>query len=215
MSKKILITHKPTVKKLTKKEQYREKTNEWDFPFHKEQMLEILNNYEQNRLLQQFYFSLDENTNKLNKDYINNCNRDECEDIQQLTLTDLNSNTYTVQTHKLYKLFISEIKQKINSYKNQDKTKNMLDEDKIISLYEATELLVESKLKCSYCCCKMYILYPEYRFGNQWTLDRVDNNIGHHKDNCVISCLKCNLQKKRLDDDDFRFTKQMKIVKKF
>lgn len=214
MSKKILITHKPTVKKITKKEQYREKTNDWNFPFKKEQMLEILNNYEQNRLLQQFYFCLDEETNKLNKNSINDSNAVEPEDIQQLTLTDSQSNTYTVEKCKLYKLFISEIKQKINSYKNQDKTKNMLEEDKIISLYEATELLVESKLKCSYCCCEMYILYPEYRFGNQWTLDRVNNNIGHHKDNCVISCLKCNLQKKRLDDDDFRFTKQMKVVKK-
>ena len=29
-----------------------------------------------------------------------------------------------------------------------------------------------------------------------WTLDRIDNNIGHNRDNVVISCLACNLQKR-------------------
>ena len=28
----------------------------------------------------------------------------------------------------------------------------------------------------------------------QWTLDRIDNNIGHSKENVVICCLKCNLK---------------------
>ena len=47
-----------------------------------------------------------------------------------------------------------------------------------------------------------------------WTLDRIDNNIGHNKDNVVISCLGCNLQKRRRGEEAFKFMKQMVITKK-
>ena len=47
-----------------------------------------------------------------------------------------------------------------------------------------------------------------------WTLDRIDNNIGHNKDNVVISCLACNLQKRRRGEEAFKFMKQMVITKK-
>ena len=30
---------------------------------------------------------------------------------------------------------------------------------------------------------------------NQWTLDRLNNDIGHFNDNVVICCLTCNLKK--------------------
>lgn len=200
MSKKIIINHKPSVKKMTKKEQYREKITDWNLPFPKEEISNILTSTTQNDILQKLYMCIDETGNILEED-------------NHLCEKPLNICEYELEHEKIFKIYISEIKQKINSYKNQDKTKGMLNKDKIISLYEAIELLVESKLKCSYCKNEMNILYPEYRCQNQWTLDRVDNDIGHHKDNCVISCLKCNLQKKRTDDDDFRFTKQLKIIK--
>ena len=46
-----------------------------------------------------------------------------------------------------------------------------------------------------------------------WTLDRINNDIGHYGDNVVIGCLACNLQKRRRGDEAFRFTKQL-IIKK-
>jgi hypothetical protein len=49
----------------------------------------------------------------------------------------------------------------------------------------------------------------------QWTLDRLDNSIGHHDDNVVICCLKCNLKKRRMDDEKFKFTKQLRVIKGF
>ena len=48
---------------------------------------------------------------------------------------------------------------------------------------------------------------------NQWTLDRIDNERPHTKDNILISCLECNLKRRRMDKDKFEFTKKLNIVK--
>ena len=47
-----------------------------------------------------------------------------------------------------------------------------------------------------------------------WTLDRIDNDLSHTNNNTCISCLKCNLQKRRRSHEKFKFTKQLKIEKK-
>jgi len=106
-----------------------------------------------------------------------------------------------------------EIKKKMNSYKNQDIKKNRMNKSLFIKFDEIVEKLVISKLKCYYCKCNMLICYQEKREGKQWTLDRIDNSIGHFTDNVVCSCLDCNLKKRTRDSEKFRFTKQMKIKK--
>jgi len=112
------------------------------------------------------------------------------------------------------KYLLRELKNKQNSYKGQDKKKEIFDEKFFISIDKIIELLVESKLKCYYCKEKIFIFYKHIREPKQWTLDRIDNDEGHNMENCVISCLKCNIQRKTLDDKKFRFTKQMVIIKK-
>lgn len=107
-----------------------------------------------------------------------------------------------------------ELLTKLRGYVQQDKQHNTYDETTKIQLYELIELLVGSRLMCNYCKCKVYILYKEVRQPDQWTLDRIDNTKDHNIGNCVIACYACNVQKKRMDDDKFRFTKQMKIIKK-
>ena len=47
----------------------------------------------------------------------------------------------------------------------------------------------------------------------QWTLDRIDNDDNHNKDNVVIACLDCNLKRRRRDADKFYFTKNLTIKK--
>ena len=113
-------------------------------------------------------------------------------------------------SHK--KFYIKNIQDKINSYLHQDKIKER-NLDSIITFDETTEKILESKLKCYYCKCKMLICYQEKREGKQWTLDRIDNSIGHFTDNVVCSCLDCNLKKRTRDSEKFRFSKQMKIKK--
>ncbi len=106
-----------------------------------------------------------------------------------------------------------ELHKKINSYKQQDikKDKNL---DGLISYEELLEKLVVSKLKCYYCRKDVLLLYENNREQKQWTLDRLDNSLGHTKDNVVVCCLKCNLERRCLNDEKFLFTKQMRIIKK-
>ena len=106
-----------------------------------------------------------------------------------------------------------ELHKKINSYKQQDikKDKNL---DGLISYEELLEKLVLTKLKCYYCRKDVLLLYENNREQKQWTLDRLDNSLGHTKDNVVVCCLKCNLERRCLNDEKFLFTKQMRIIKK-
>jgi len=106
-----------------------------------------------------------------------------------------------------------EIQKKINSYKAQDIDKEIYDNLLLISLADVVEKLVSSKLKCYYCSCDILILYKNVRDQNQWTLDRIDNDKCHSNDNTIISCLKCNLQRRRRDMDKFLFSKKLKINK--
>ena len=113
------------------------------------------------------------------------------------------------------KSILSELKKKHTGYKQQDIGKNILDEKKFISFDQLQEKLVLSKLACYYCKKDMLLMYDKPREETQWTLDRIDNDMGHNNDNVVIACLKCNLKRRRTNSDKFKFTKQMKIIKKF
>lgn len=111
------------------------------------------------------------------------------------------------------KLLKREIEKKINSYKAQDIAKNIFNELLLISLNDTIEKLVSSKLKCCYCKEKVYLLYKNVREPKQWTLDRIDNDLCHSKENTLIACLHCNLQRRTRDMEKFKFTKQLKIKK--
>jgi hypothetical protein len=80
-------------------------------------------------------------------------------------------------------------------------------------LLNSIDLLVQSNLTCFYCKCFTLILYKNVRDGNQWSLDRIDNDKGHSHDNVVISCLKCNLQRKRRSSNTFAMSKQMVLTR--
>ncbi len=47
----------------------------------------------------------------------------------------------------------------------------------------------------------------------QWSLDRINNDIGHNSGNLLIACLECNLKRRRINCDNFNFTQNMKIIK--
>lgn len=110
------------------------------------------------------------------------------------------------------KICISEIKTKLNSYKNQDIQKKR-SIDNIINFDEIIEKLVSSQLKCFYCRENMKIVFENVREPTQWTLDRLNNYYAHNNNNVVICCLKCNLQRRRQNHKGFKFSKQLVITK--
>jgi hypothetical protein len=111
------------------------------------------------------------------------------------------------------KIAIQQINKKISSYKQQDISKKMFENEQFIDFNCVISKMNESQLKCRYCKCEMSILYDITREMKQWSVDRVDNNKGHNKDNFHLACLDCNLKRRRKTDEKFLFTKQLNIIK--
>ena len=59
----------------------------------------------------------------------------------------------------------------------------------------------------------MYVLYENVRESKQWTVDRINNDLGHNIDNFVLACLDCNLKRRCKSVDKFLFTKQLNIIR--
>ena len=183
--KTIILRGKNSIDKLTHTKSLREVCKSWNIED------KLYNWREQVAIINSIYLNYDKNIN------------------------DVSSNTsHLLEGSNINRIFIQEISKKIQGYKNQDNKKQCFDAYHFVSLENTIEMLVQSKLKCVYCKKSVHILYKHIREDSQWTLDRIDNNQGHNKSNCVICCLKCNLQRRTTDDKKFKFTKQMKIIKK-
>lgn len=111
------------------------------------------------------------------------------------------------------KITLQQINRKIYGYKQQDIIKKLLNNEKFITLESIINKMLECELKCYYCSTEMSVLYDISREMKQWTVDRIDNDLGHNIDNYYLACLECNLKRRRRSDDKFLFTKQMKLVK--
>lgn len=78
-------------------------------------------------------------------------------------------------------------------------------EDDIITRDEVIEMLIACKLRCHHCFKQMPLISQISRDEDMWTLDRIDNQGRHTRDNSVIACLACNLE--RGDRDMTRYLK--------
>jgi hypothetical protein len=106
-----------------------------------------------------------------------------------------------------------EIKYKLAGYKSQDK--RHFEEEKIRELAaptptpsETRQMLLDADLCCFYCRQAVKILYDNVKEPNQWTLERIDNQLGHTNSNVVIACLSCNLGRRTIYHERYAFTKQ-------
>jgi len=102
---------------------------------------------------------------------------------------------------------------KLNGYKTQDQKNTILDTENFVDIDFVMDLLKKSAMKCFYCREQVQLLYKHVREPKQWTLERIDNSIGHNRGNVEIACLSCNLRRRCIYHERFLFTKQMKIVK--
>lgn len=107
----------------------------------------------------------------------------------------------------------SELRKKISSYKSQDKRKNIYNNEQFIDLKFVLKLLNDSKLKCYYCNKNVYVIYDNVYESKQWTLERIDNRLGHNKCNSVMSCLDCNLRRRTMYHELYIMTKRLVLVK--
>lgn len=132
---------------------------------------------------------------------------------QELIIKDLQEKTNKFLKLEDHKQVLNQIDKKLASYKQQDILKKRYNELLFIKTDDTIKLLHESMMNCHYCREKTNLIYDIVREMNQWTLDRIDNDIGHNSGNLVISCLACNLKRRRIGKDAFLFTKQLNIVK--
>jgi len=114
----------------------------------------------------------------------------------------------------LKECILQELQKKITGYRTQDIHKGLHDPSKFVNMEDVIRLLRESKMLCFYCNTEVHVLYEIVREVNQWTLDRVNNSHGHNRDNVIIACLKCNLNRKTMYHERYAFTRQFTLVKK-
>jgi hypothetical protein len=107
-----------------------------------------------------------------------------------------------------------EIERKISSYKHQDLLKNKYNETEFINLDCILKKLIDTDMQCYYCNCQVLVLYEIVRELTQWSVDRINNDKGHNKDNFVIACLNCNIKRRTTNSNKFLFTKQLNLIKK-
>lgn len=120
---------------------------------------------------------------------------------------------------------------------------SQLYEDTYFNLVRVLELILKSNGMCFYCNCELsfepsntfmicnfersckYNLinhfqtsptkYSLHSLGNynKWSLERINNTLGHYQSNCVVACLKCNITRRRKNHQHFKFTKNLVIEK--
>ena len=127
-------------------------------------------------------------------------------------ISDISVNNYTY-FNEVSKIAIQQINRKIYGYKQQDLIKKLFNENEFITFESIINKMIECKLTCYYCNCEMNVLYDISREMKQWTVDRINNDLGHNLTNYYLACLECNLRRRRRSDDKFLFTKQLKLIK--
>ncbi len=86
------------------------------------------------------------------------------------------------------------IKNMIKHSKETDKKRGHYDPVNFVD-YCFVENLLDDYTHCYYKDCECELQLIKYQ-DNLATIERLDNDIGHIKSNCVICCLKCNCMKK-------------------
>jgi len=119
----------------------------------------------------------------------------------------------TEEIKESVRFVLQEINKKIYGYKSQDHEKCILNPEKFVDLSFVIKKLIQCELCCFYCRNPTLLLYEYVREPRQWTLERIDNEFGHNKDNIEIACLSCNLRRRTMYHERYVFTKQLRITK--
>jgi len=109
-----------------------------------------------------------------------------------------------------------KFKHMINGSKDNDKKHNRTyEEEEYITEDYLNELWIKQNEKCFYedCECKLTLDFnKDFRNPTQISVQRLNNDIAHIKDNCVLSCLKCNFSKM---ENEKLYKKMIERVKQY
>jgi hypothetical protein len=84
------------------------------------------------------------------------------------------------------------IKLWIKASRQYDKKSGLYDPNHFIDTDFLKGLIEDSNNLCIYCKCEMQFLE---KTNNMCTIERVNNNLGHTKANCVLACFGCNCER--------------------
>ena len=87
-----------------------------------------------------------------------------------------------------------QVDERLKGYISQDKDSQRYDEKEFIGKNEVLKLQKEQNNKCHYC-------WRGFNKDTKWTLDRINNSIGHNTGNYVLCCENCN---KRRSDQHYK-----------
>jgi hypothetical protein len=107
---------------------------------------------------------------------------------------------------------VSQMQAKLGGYKCQDVKKNRYNAPEFVSREDVRTLILEANGLCYYCLHPVQFVYEHVREPTQWTLDRIDNSIGHVRGNLVLACLTCNLRRRCIHSSRYSLTKQLQHI---
>jgi len=97
----------------------------------------------------------------------------------------------------------------IGHSRQTDKKHNRYDPVKFIDTDFLKGLVEDSDKKCVYCKCDMQFLE---RNKTLCTIERLDNELGHNKDNVTLACFGCNTERQNCHTfEEFIAIKQLQI----
>ena len=128
------------------------------------------------------------------------------------TTSDLDKITILLSDPSKISFIHQQIKNKLHSYRSQDIEKKILDEVHFADLSGVLLKLSEANYCCYYCREPVQLLYENVREPKQWTLERIDNKLGHILSNVEIACLSCNLRRRTMKPERYILTKNIRTV---
>jgi len=92
---------------------------------------------------------------------------------------------------------------KINKYKYQDKSRyRKITDEEYVSVNDIKKMLFKQENKCYVCGDNVITEEWTPNCLYQFTLDRIDNNLSHNKNNVLICCYYCNCYSCNNDNSD-------------
>ena len=125
----------------------------------------------------------------------------------------LDSLHVAIQLSQPAKILLRAVRTKQHGYRAQDLEKSLFDVDRFVDTKTIFEKLADASLECFYCKQEVLVFYTYCRDPKQWTLERVDNQFGHNRDNVEIACLQCNVRRRTMYHERYQMTKQCVIRK--